>query len=72
MKNYPYICGVKLLKREIMEQLFKPTRVITPDAMPIPKEGTVGYVHIENVDYEGPEIEPKFFDVDSYEVEIVG
>ena len=54
-----------------MEQNFEPTRVITPDAMPIPKTGHIGYVHIENpYDYVG-QTKPEWSDVDSYEVKTV-
>lgn len=68
MKNNPYICSVKLLKSETMEQVFEPTRVITPDAMPIPKTGHVGYVHIENP-YDYATLNPTWTDVDMDEGE---
>lgn len=34
--------------------------------MPIPKEGTVGYVKVESKHYEGPELKPRWFDVDDF------
>lgn len=51
-----------------MEQVFEPTRVITPDAMPIPKTGHVGYVHIENP-YDYATLNPTWTDVDMDEGE---
>lgn len=38
-------------------------RVITPDSMPIPKTGHVGYVHIENP-YDYATLNPTWTDVD--------
>ena len=55
-----------------MEQEFKPTRIINPGAITVPKTGTVGYVKVENKHYAGPEIKPRWFEVDSYEFESVG
>ena len=50
---------------------FQPKCVIDPVLMPIPKEGTVGYVKFENPnDYVG-ETEPRWFDVDEYEFEAI-
>lgn len=46
--------------------------VITPDDYPLPKEGTVGYVKVESKRYEGPELKPRWFDVDEYEFEAIG
>ena len=68
MKINPYICSVKLKTRESMEQVFEPTRVITPDTMPIPKTGHVGYVHIENP-YDYATLNPTWTDVDMDEGE---
>jgi hypothetical protein len=48
---------------------FKAT-AINP-GMPIPKDGTVGYVKFENPnDYVG-ETEPRWIDVDEYEYEAI-
>lgn len=69
MKKYPYICSGYLNAR-VMEQVFEPSRVISPDAMPIPKEGHIGYVKFENP-YDYATLNPRFFEVDSYEVETV-
>lgn len=55
-----------------MEQNFKPTTIINPGNYPIPKEGTVGYVKVENKHYEGTELKPRWFEVDSYSFESVG
>ena len=44
---------------------------IEPVIMPIPKEGTVGYVKVESKHYEGPELKPRWFDVDEYEFEAI-
>lgn len=46
-------------------------RFVNNDNPAIPTEGTVGYVHVERVDYDGPEIRPQLFDVDSYEFELI-
>lgn len=46
-----------------MEQEFKPTRIINPGAITVPKTGTVGYVHIEH-SYDNRELNPKIFQVD--------
>ena len=46
-------------------------RMIKPETLAMPTEGTVGYVHIED-NYDGAEIQPRLFDVDSYEFELVG
>lgn len=47
-------------------------RVINNDNLTAPKEGTVGYVKVESKHYEGPEIKPQLFGVDSYELDIIG
>lgn len=47
-------------------------RAINNDSLAIPKEGTVGYAQIEDCNYGGAEIQPRLFDVDSYEFELVG
>ena len=65
-KINPYICSVKLLKSETME------RMIKPETLAMPNEGTVGYAQIEDCNYGGAEIQPRLFDVDSYEFELVG
>ena len=54
-----------------MEQVFEPTRVITPAAMPIPTEGHIGYVKFENpYEYIGL-CNPRFFEVDDNAFETV-
>lgn len=40
-------------------------------SLAIPTAGTVGYVHVESIDYEGPDIRPQLFDVDSYTFELI-
>ena len=60
-----------------MEQIrdfetFKPSQIITPDDYPLPKEGHIGYVHIEKIDNNGPELKPCLFDVDEHRFEVVG
>ena len=47
-------------------------RVITPDDYPLPKEGHIGYVKVESKHYEGPELKPRWFDVDEYKYEAIG
>ena len=42
------------------------SEAINPGTMPIPKEGTVGYVKVESKHYEGPELKPRWFDVDDF------
>jgi len=46
-------------------------RVINNDNLTVPTEGTVGYVHVEEINYDGPEIKPRLFDVDSYTFELI-
>lgn len=46
-----------------MERVFEPTRVITPDAMPIPTEGHIGFVKFENP-YDHATLNPTWTDVD--------
>lgn len=36
-----------------------------------PVEGTIGYVHVEDVHYDGPELEPKVFMVEENEFEAI-
>ena len=47
-----------------MEQTFEPTRLITPDAMPIPKVGNIGYVKFEN-----PYEDIKVLKLDKHDIE---
>jgi len=42
---------------------FDMSKVINPDDYPLPKEGTVGYVKIESVNYEGERPEPRIFEM---------
>lgn len=54
-----------------MEQTFEPTKLIIPDAMPIPKVGNIGYVKFENpYEYIG-ETNPQWIDVDEHEFETI-
>lgn len=46
-------------------------RVINNDNPAIPAVGTVGYVQVESINYDGPDIRPQLFDVDSYEFELI-
>lgn len=62
--NNPYLCS-GLLNENDME------RVINNDNLTIPTEGTVGYVHVEEINYDGPEIKPQLFDVDTYTFELI-
>lgn len=55
-----------------VNEAFRPKCVIPPRTMPIPKEGTVGYVKVEKRNYEGPELKPRLFKVDDYRFETVG
>lgn len=53
-------------------ETFEPSQIISPDCYPIPTEGHIGYVHIEKIDNNGPELKPCLFEVDVCEWEDVG
>ena len=36
-------------------------KIINPTNQGVPKEGTIGYVYIEDVHYDGPKLEPRLF-----------
>lgn len=44
-------------------------KIITPTNLDVPKEGTIGYVHVEDVNYDGPELEPRLYKMGEYEFE---
>ena len=50
-------------------ETFKVTRIIKPDNLALPKEGTIGYGRIEKVYYDGPKVEvkPQIFEDAKYE-----
>lgn len=62
----------RLLSASESEAVLRTKCVIPPGTMPIPKEGTVGYVKVESKNYEGPELKPRWIDVDEYEFETIG
>lgn len=44
-------------------------KIINSNTQTIPETGRVGYVHIEDKHYDGTELKPRLFDVDSYTFE---
>lgn len=64
----------RLLSASESEEILRKTKLVyaTPDDYPLPKEGHIGYVHIEKIDNNGPELKPCLFEVDVCEWEDVG